>query len=282
MKYLTRVLSAVLLLALSSSLFAQGSVSDGGWTFEINSFDAAPRGDVSSDLFRPDGTENVFEVGFYYRTDTDTRELGLGVPDSQTYVGNQVVLTYNDVGNLGLFSAEVTITLNAATQLSADLDTSVVMTNLGTVPQTVDFYFYLDADLNGSIGGDSAELLSPTSMRIVDPLAEATYSSPGADAYQVTPFAALLNALNDGDVDDLDNTGLPFGPGDFTGAFQFDDAALGAGASTTFTNSLALSSIFGIEREIQNVPVNAPWAILALLLLTALLARRQLSGRRSV
>lgn len=43
----------------------------------------------------------------------------------------------------------------------------------------------------------------------------------GATAYQVTPWRTLLGDLTDGNVDDFDDSGLPFGPADFTGGFQW-------------------------------------------------------------
>jgi hypothetical protein len=55
----------------------------------------------------------------------------------------------------------------------------------------------------------------------------------GAGAYQVTPWRALLQSLTDGNVDDLDNSGLPFGPADFTGAFQWS-TTIGVSQSETF------------------------------------------------
>ena len=48
----------------------------------------------------------------------------------------------------------------------------------------------------------------------------------------VEQFSLLLGLLNDDDVTDFDNIGLPFGPADFTGAYQWT-LNLAPGASQT-------------------------------------------------
>ena len=43
----------------------------------------------------------------------------------------------------------------------------------------------------------------------------------GSETYMVEQFSLLLGLLNDDSVTDFDNLGLPFGPADFTGAYQW-------------------------------------------------------------
>ena len=45
------------------------------------------------------------------------------------------------------------------------------------------------------------------------------FAFPGVDR-QVTAFPVLRDALNDAGLTNLDGTGLPFAPADFTGAWQ--------------------------------------------------------------
>ena len=65
----------------------------------------------------------------------------------------------------------------------------------------------------------------------------------GADAYQVTPWRALLQDLTDGNVDDLDNSGLPFGPADLTGALQWS-TTIGVSQSKTFLTQFGSNAPF--------------------------------------
>ncbi|MBC8188566.1 MAG: hypothetical protein H8E78_10260 [Proteobacteria bacterium] len=65
----------------------------------------------------------------------------------------------------------------------------------------------------------------------------------GATAYQVTPWRTLLRDLTDGNVDDFDDSGLPFGPADFTGGFQWSTTITPGSAQfflTQFASSAAL------------------------------------------
>ena len=283
MKYLFARLNQLavvgFLLLVSSAVFAQGSVSDDGWQFDIDGFASSPSGNFSVDLRRPDGTDNVFGMGFWYRLDGDTREIGLGVPDVQDYTGNTVTLTWNDVGGAGAVSAEATIVLNGGNNVNATLDTDLQITSLGSTSRTLDVFFYLDADFNGTIGGDTASLVSsPSAMLIEDGRFDLDYSANGADAYQVTSWPQLRNSLNDAGLTEMDNSGLPFGPGDFTGGFQFQDRALAPAATLAFGNFLQFTfDSMQFERP-ESVPVNNPVALIVLfglVLLGAGMARRR-------
>jgi len=68
------------------------------------------------------------------------------------------------------------------------------------------------------------------------------FASPETQ-YQVTPFQDLRTELNDTDVDDPDGSGLPFGPGDFTGAYQFS-LSIPASDSASVTTGLYVDSPF--------------------------------------
>ena len=277
--HLNQFTVAGILMLVSSAVFAQGTVSDDGWEFSINAFSSSPTGNFSVDLRRPDGTDNVFGMGLWYRLDGDTREIGLGVPDVQDYSGNTVTLTWNDVGGAGVVSAEATIVLNGGNNVNATLDADLQITSLDGTSRTLDVFFYLDADFAGSIGGDTASLVSsPDAMLIEDGRFDLNYSANGADAYQVTSWPQLRSSLNDSAITDMDNSGLPFGPGDFTGGFQFQDRTLASAASLTFGQTLVFSyDSMQFERP-ASVPVNHPMALIllfGLVLLGAGMARRR-------
>jgi len=60
----------------------------------------------------------------------------------------------------------------------------------------------------------------------------------GATAYQVTPWRTLLRDLTDGNVDDFDDSGQPFGPADFTGGFQWS-TTITPGSTESFLTQFA-------------------------------------------
>ena len=59
----------------------------------------------------------------------------------------------------------------------------------------------------------------------------------------VRPFGAtdIGAVLADALVTNFDNTGLPFGPGDFTGGFQWFTVTIPASGSQTYTFSVAVN-----------------------------------------
>jgi hypothetical protein len=82
----------------------------------------------------------------------------------------------------------------------------------------------LDVDLAGTFVGDSAILATYRDGIEIDVIDGADYApliGYGATAYQVTPWRTLLRDLTDNNADDFDNTGLPLGPDDFAGGFQW-------------------------------------------------------------
>ena len=103
----------------------------------------------------------------------------------------------------------------------------------------------------------------------------AEFRSSGADEFQVTPFFDLLLILQfDTLVDDLDGTGLPFGPADWTGAFQ-SGTVIPAAGSITIIDELALD----VARVIE-IPTLGPTG-LATLILLLIAAALGLSRRRA-
>ena len=158
---------------------------------------------------------------WFYRLPTDTREncLNSSGGATQEIDGNRIIVHQLYDGWTADQSWEVTSTGANTGYLTATL----TLNNASDADLTISVYYYADLDVEGTFTNDTARLLRDGSMRVRDrvgPL-HATYSAPGADAFQVTPYRALLIDLTDFDLTDLDNSGLPF-HGDFTGAFQWD------------------------------------------------------------
>jgi hypothetical protein len=65
-----------------------------------------------------------------------------------------------------------------------------------------------------------------------------------ARKFLVRPYGAgsVRSELNDADVDDFANTGLPFGPGDFTAGWQFP-LSMGPGASRSAGGRITINSL---------------------------------------
>jgi hypothetical protein len=89
-------------------------------------------------------------------------------------------------------------------------------------PLNITIFSYHDWDVNGTAGGDSIvwngfDILQSQGSTVIQ-----VHPVQDPDVIQAGAFSGIRNQLRDGNVDNLTPTGLPFGPGDGTFAFQFD------------------------------------------------------------
>lgn len=225
---------AVVLVACSASVVsAQGTISSAPVNFVrgTSPWDTSPAADfngVSATLSQ----DHLFETGWWFRVAGDAQEFAFPVPDTQSYVGAASEHTWNDVAARGLFSAvESTVVFNTESTYgipSGYVYMTLEITNLsGSSPLDLELFHFVDLDLAGA-GSDSAALVELTPLTILgltDPSGDtAQYlTAPNLTGYLVRPFGAtdVATVLSDASVTNFDDTGLPFGPGDFTAGFQF-------------------------------------------------------------
>ena len=251
----------LLAAAFSASAIAQGVITDGDARFEfINTLASAGLAE-----FQPDGTtDHLYQNWWWYRVDPAPSESRmLWFPTSQSYVGNVATLGASEP----LFDWRLRVTLtDGAVPGQALLAEAMTLTNTSNGPLRISVFNYADFDVAQSAVEDSAILVNPQLMRITDPGGDfAEFQGVGASAWQVMPFAALRTLLDDGAITNLNNTGLPFAAGDFTGAFQWNFSIPVGGSVTVFENLSV------------NMAVPAPGAAL-LLGLGGLVAMRRRRG----
>lgn len=238
MKYMMVRAALFSLLVCPVISFAQtgGSQTDGNANFfrgNAPSFETATGPTVD---FRPEGgatTDHMFGGWWYYRVSGDTRERPFGIytnsaggalAGSSTYAGNTATYNWSETDSAAVvrFNAVYTSVLtDGPTPGSATLANTFSITNPGSVPLVISLFNYADFDVNASAGGDAATG-NINSMTITEGSTSIVFSASNASAFQVAAFAAIRDLLLNANVDNLDNSGLPFGPGDFTGAYQWN------------------------------------------------------------
>ena len=236
---------APLVLAISLCLFvlcpgsalAIGSVTDGDVTFAYtNDFNTSNGNTVDTDFTGAATGDLTWESWWFFRVSGDGRETAFATPDLETYSGSVGQLDWNDPGGAGLFSAILQFEVLDTGIDMGNLFQNMLITNTGGANLTIDIFHYSDLDLAGTFGGDSAILAANPDgieINVSDGADSAPIIGYGADAYQVTPWRTLLRDLTDNNVDDFDNSGLPFGPDDFTGGFQWS-TTIAAGSTESF------------------------------------------------
>lgn len=153
-------------LALEMTAWAQsGSISDGNATFEFNG-SAFTHGSADfSDGDVDGGSDNVFQNWWWYRITGENMETpfpslvdGLG-PDSENYAGDTATLDWNS--SIPLFDATLSINIGdfGAGTPGAGVTETMVITNTSTLSYELNVFNYLDANVGGTAGGDSASLL---------------------------------------------------------------------------------------------------------------------------
>ena len=209
-------------LGFASAAFG-GTITDGNATFSLSGPNArTPLAD-----FRPEGgttTDYLFQNWWFYRLKgANQEELIPWLPMLESYKGNTARLFSSGIA--AAFRADLVITLkDSAVAGQAEIVEKMTIENNTSQPLSLSLFNYADIDVAGTSGNDRAVLRKPGRIRITDGTTAdfAEFVAAAPTAFQVTSHPTLIDALEDMAVTNLNNTGLPFGPGDWTGAFQWD------------------------------------------------------------
>lgn len=167
------------------------------------------------------------------RTLGDARgRQGGGTPDFEDYAGSVSLLEFDDPGGGGLFSAILNAEVIETGANTGNLFHDLRLRNDSASDLIIDIFHDSDFDLAGTFGNDSADILIEVSDGTLPETA--SFVGYGADAFEVGTYSTLLQRLTNGTQTDLGNSGLPFGTGDFTDAFQWSSVVIGAGEVADF------------------------------------------------
>lgn len=238
---MSRLLVLLLLLSCTTALHAQGTIVDAPATFVrgASPFDASPDANFTG-VSNPATQDHLFETGWWFRIAGDTQETFFPVPTTQAYVGNISTLDWTNVGGRGLFSAREVSNVGNGGLPSGIVEMVMTITNIGMSDLQIDMFHMVDIDIQLTAGNDTAAIqasdISKWMLLRDAGVNTAQYVGEGASAYLVRPFGAtdVATVLSNTVVDNFDNSGLPFGPGDFTAGMQWSAVNIPVAQSRSF------------------------------------------------
>ena len=248
-----------------------GSVTDGAVTYEYLTFGGTDA--ANTNFTGASGGDDLFENWWFFRLPGDTQEFPFPDPDSAVYSGNTVTFTWANVSGRG-FSAELVETVSDGGGPSGSILSTMTITELANSSLNIDIFAFADIDIGGTFGGDSATLSGLDFISFIDGANTGEYRAGGPDAVQAVAFPGLDPILSDTAVDNLDNSGFPFGPDDFTGAFQWT-LSLGGEQSVELQTAIAINEAAPVPAapnfsvvlpESVPVPALSAWALSLMLL----------------
>jgi hypothetical protein len=225
---------------------AGGTVTDQAvsLTYGASHWSALP----AANLTGVDATgDPVYQTGWWYRAEGDTREYPLPAPDVEDYSPTgRITATWNNLDGKNFRVSELTWVLDHEGP-SGGFYSIVSVTNNNATARSFTLFHFLDMDLAANSAGDSGYAQTPAFLEFSDSgLHALAYRAVYASQYQVGAHPALRDSLNDTAVTNLDGSGLPFGPGDATAAFQFGPHSLFPGSNTGLAG---LSALFNPARR---------------------------------
>lgn len=253
------------LLAMAGAAFAQpgtgGSISDGNAAFTQGDAPTAVSSTGPLAQFQVGGSGNpnhLFQSWWWGRAvGVNTRENALANASGATWGGSQGRIDYpGSASNIQVVQTSRVVGFGS---VGGALFEGLTIVNTTPIPLTLELFHYLDLDLAGSSGGDSAVLSGPNHIRVTDGDWTADYE--GSGRYQVGTFPSVRTLLTNTSIDNFSNAGLPFAAGDWSGGFQW-------------TVTLAPGQATSIGASVTIVPAPAAGALLAFGLAAGLRRRR--------
>jgi hypothetical protein len=185
-----------------------------------------------------DGISQLFEQNFYIdigATGAAPTNLAGIVPTAFSATdtnlsgfNNNLFVRWDDVDGSGV-RVDINFSLDGATGGSglSDLGEQIDISNFSGQAVDIRFFQYVDFDLNGSTGGDTASSSSSPVASVLQTsdgvsLSE-TVVTPGPNLYEIGPFSNVRSNIEAGlDLSTSPGVQSSFGPGDATWAFQWN------------------------------------------------------------
>lgn len=220
-----RLLPALLAVILPSLASAQGTITAGDVSFSRTDtpFDATPTATLTG--ASPVLAQNhLAAFGWWFRrVGLDTFEQPFLAPSSQTYVGDTSTMTWSGPVLNIVETARVFDRGSQGVGDGGEVEIVLYIKNVSASTRQLELFAMVNVDLDGADDDVAVDYLPPRVLSLSSGTTRAELYAGGVDAFLVRPVGAndVAAELNDANLDDFDSSGTPFGPGDFTGGFQW-------------------------------------------------------------
>lgn len=225
----------LILAALGAALPAQApfNLTDGNASFGLTSYATSATDAGGYGNFAANGTDHLYQNSWYYCVSGDTRGSAFNSSNGQLVVtphqdGRSASMDWANVDGRNFAAQLVSCVYSTGPTTGVCTQTMAITNNTG-VALGITVYNYCDFDVSASPGSDSAQQVqngTPGHQMITDGTTNATvyFLADAFVGHEVASFAGLranILAGQGGTCYPLTNAGLPFGPGDYTGAYQW-------------------------------------------------------------
>ncbi|MDX2147787.1 MAG: hypothetical protein SFZ23_09725 [Planctomycetota bacterium] len=228
-----------------------GTITDGDSSFSLGEYTGdgsgtGPLSDFSVDA-GASNTDHLFQTWWWFRLAGDARETAFSGATSWSYSGNIARLTYT----YPQFRATIQFVVTGVESGLGFLTQTVTLVNTTNAPLMINLFNYQDLDMAETSSNDAADQSGVNIISVNDTASDWRAEYEGTNAFQVASFDNIREFLSDGNLDNLNGTGLPFGPGDWTGAYQWSftlnpRGAASASATTTIVPAPGAAGLLGL------------------------------------
>lgn len=202
---------------------AAGSASDGAVsvTYPLGHWSSAPLADFVGTLAGADA-DIVARSGWFYRVEgVDTREHPFPPPSRETWHGSWAEFVWDNVDGKG-FSAREYLRVVDNEGPSGTVSSELTFLNLTYDELVVTVFHHLDASADGTATGDHGGREDGVLTLAAGPGSDVRYRGLGQPQHwMVRERPVLEELLGDQSPTELSDDGVPFGPGDWTGAYAW-------------------------------------------------------------
>ncbi|MEM8867585.1 MAG: hypothetical protein AAGC73_04900 [Verrucomicrobiota bacterium] len=219
-----------------------------------------------------DGQNQLEQQWFWYRTGSDTREYSIdSIGGLQTKLTDANFNAGDDVAILRYYNSDFAVSVSyfltggALGSGTSDLAEQIEIENFTNASLTFTFFQYSNFDLGSSASDESVFINGGQVITQTDAQSAVseTVVTPEPGATEAGFYSTTLSALEDGDIDNLNNT-IVAGVGDVTWALQWD-----------FVIAPNSSVIISKDKQVSAVPEPGSFGLIAGMMALGWIAMRR-------